>query len=111
MREKGRETNAGIKARCLNQNGRNLGRCWSQCLPKTSSEDAAQPGKFCRERGKSSQLIPEMGGQSGHHAPLCAGLSVPYDLPLGVSLVHTVWSHSLFTRLLEGKLGKRSGHL
>ena len=31
-----------------------------------------------------------MGGQSGHHAPLCAGLSAPHDLPLGVSLVHKI---------------------
>ena len=31
-----------------------------------------------------------MVGQSGHHAPLCAGLSAPHDRPLGVSLVHKI---------------------
>ena len=47
-----------------------------------------------------------MGGQSHCNYPLYSGLSVSCDLFLECYLIQT-----LFTRLLKGKLGKRSGHV
>ena len=60
--------------------------------------------KFLKETEKSCQLIIEMKGwvvailHSSWSSSRCY-------------LIHTGWSHSLFRRLLKGKLQKRSGHL
>ena len=79
----------------FNQNADSLGRWWTQCPPKTVSEDSVQPWREVIS-------ITETGSQSHHHPPLCAGSSTSCDLPLDVILFHSLVRQFVWN-ITEGK--------
>lgn len=85
---------------CFYQNAGNLGRWWTQSAPKTTCEDfqSSAMKAFKRKKGCNRLLTDS----ESPHPPLCAGLSTSCDFSLATTL---------FTGLLKGKLGRRSGHL
>lgn len=85
----------------FNENAGNLGRWWS--APKTTCEDfqSSAMKAFKRKKG-CNRLLVGIGSQSPPYPLLCVGLSTSCDFSLATIL---------FTGLLKGKLGRRSGHL
>ena len=67
--------------------------------PKLSPKTLLDHESFKGKKG-SDLLITEIGDQSLHHPPLCAGSLTPCDLPLDASLV------TLFAKFLKRKLGR-----
>ena len=91
----------------FNQNAGSLGEMVNSVSCTTTSQDSAWPWKVLRRKGDGISVHHWDGGQCCCSPPVC-GLVLQ---PCSCCLVPTACSHSLFGRLLEGKLGKRSGRL
>lgn len=90
-----------------NQNTSSLGRWWTQCLHKTTSQDSALPWKLFRDKREVISSVIEAG--VSHHPPslhthLCASWSPPPGLSSDVILFM-----QFVCKIAEEKLGKRSG--
>ena len=79
-------------------------------IKKEKKERFCLAMKFLKGRREVVSII-EIGVRVMTIPPTCMQ---SHQIPLIFSrhsLVHTVWSHSLFGRLLKGNVGKRTGHL
>ena len=90
-----RQTDVWVERKiAFNQSAGHLGRWWTQCHPKPTSKESAQPCEFFKRKGEVISVSHGDGylesGWHGwlswrwghHHSPLFAGLLTPCDFPL-----------------------------
>ena len=90
----------------FNQRVSDLGRRWTYVPPKPTLKIVLGHEPFKGKRGSHLSQSLRQGPGPSPPATHCMQAS-----QLLVIFLQTLCSHSLFTRLLKGKLGKRSGHL